>query len=104
MTTFKTQQERVLNGWVSVEVDGAGVASMMAAAAFIGQMEQRPKRSIRVLLFAGEEIGFYGVNAYLEKHKDALAEHLLGAEVDSIVCTSTQDAGTCWAQRSTATT
>jgi len=63
--------------------DGAGVASMMAAAAFIGRMEQRPTRSIRVLLFAGEEIGFYGVNAYHEKHKDALLEHLLGAEVDS---------------------
>ena len=63
--------------------DGAGVASMMAAAAFIGQMEQRPKRSIRVLLFAGEEIGFYGVNAYMEKHKNELHEHLLGAEVDS---------------------
>ena len=63
--------------------DGAGVASMMAAAAFIGQMEQRPKRSIRVLLFAGEEIGFFGVNAYMEKHKNELHEHLLGAEVDS---------------------
>lgn len=63
--------------------DGAGVASMMAATAFIGQMEQRPKRSIRVLLFAGEEIGFYGVNAYMERHKNELHEHLLGAEVDS---------------------
>lgn len=63
--------------------DGAGVGSMMAAAAFIGQMEQRPRRSIRVLLFAGEEIGFYGVNAYVEAHKDAIDEHLLGAEVDS---------------------
>lgn len=63
--------------------DGAGVASMMAAAALIGQMEQRPRRSIRVLLFAGEEIGFYGVNAYKEKHLDDLHEHLLGAEVDS---------------------
>jgi Zn-dependent M28 family amino/carboxypeptidase len=46
-------------------------------------MERRPKRSIRVLLFAGEEIGFYGVNAYMEKHKNELHEHLLGAEVDS---------------------
>ena len=63
--------------------DGAGVGSMMAAAAFIGQMEQRPRRSIRVLLFAGEEIGFYGVNAYVEEHKNDLDEHLLGAEVDS---------------------
>jgi hypothetical protein len=63
--------------------DGAGVGSMMAAAAFIGQMDERPRRSIRVLLFSGEEIGFYGVNAYYEKHQHELNKHILGAEVDS---------------------
>ncbi len=62
--------------------DGAGVGAMMATAAFIGQMEKRPKRSLRVLLFAGEEIGFYGVNDYIKKHKDALDKHVLGAEAD----------------------
>jgi len=63
--------------------DGAGIGSMMATAAFIGQMEQRPRRSIRVILFSGEEIGFYGVNAYMKKHADNIDAHLLGAEVDS---------------------
>ncbi len=63
--------------------DGAGIGSMMAAAAFIGQMNQRPRRSIRVILFSGEEIGFYGVNAYIEKHRDNIDAHLLGAEVDT---------------------
>ena len=63
--------------------DGAGVGSIMAAAAFIGKMEQRPRRSIRVLLFSGEEVGFYGVNAYMEKHEQDLGTHLLGAEIDS---------------------
>lgn len=62
--------------------DGAGIGSMMAAAAMIGQMEQRPNRSIRVLLFAAEEIGLVGVRAYYEEHKDELDNHLLGAEVD----------------------
>jgi len=62
--------------------DGARVGAMMAAAAFIGQMEQRPRRSIRVLLFAGEEIGFYGIRSYHERHRNGLQEHLLGAEVD----------------------
>ena len=62
--------------------DGAGVGAMMATAAFIGQMEKRPKRRLRVLLFAGEEIGFYGVNDYMKKHKDALEKHVLGAEAD----------------------
>ena len=63
--------------------DGAGVGSVMAAAAFIGQMEQRPRRSIRVLLFSGEEVGFYGIYAYMEKHGQDLSTHLLGAEIDS---------------------
>jgi len=62
--------------------DGAGVGSMMAAAALIGQMETRPRRSIRVLLFAGEEIGFYGVRAYFAQHEGDIPQHLLGAEVD----------------------
>jgi len=63
--------------------DGAGIGSMMATAAFIGQMEQRPRRSIRVILFSGEEIGFYGVYAYMKKHADNIDNHLLGAEVDT---------------------
>ena len=62
--------------------DGAGVASMMAAAALIGQMEQRPRRSIRVLLFAAEEIGLVGAAAYYDAHQDELDQHILGAEVD----------------------
>ena len=62
--------------------DGAGVGSMMAAAAFIGRMEQRPRRSIRVLLFAAEEIGLVGVRAYYADHENELEHHLLGAEVD----------------------
>jgi carboxypeptidase Q len=63
--------------------DGAGIGSMMATAAIIGQMEQRPRRSIRVILFSGEEIGFYGVYAYMKKHADNIDAHLLGAEVDT---------------------
>ena len=63
--------------------DGAGVGSMMAAVAFIGQMERRPRRSIRVLLFAAEEIGLVGARTYFEEHEDELNKHLLGAEVDS---------------------
>ncbi len=62
--------------------DGAGVGSMMAAAAFIGRMEQRPKSSIRVLLFAAEEIGLVGARVYHEAHQNELDDHLLGAEVD----------------------
>lgn len=62
--------------------DGAGVGSMMAVAALIGQMEKRPQRSIRVILFGGEEIGLIGVGVYAERHKNDLDQHLLVAEVD----------------------
>lgn len=63
--------------------DGAGVAAMMAAATYIGQMEERPRRSVRVLLFSGEEIGFYGVKAYMQAHAGNIQSHLLGAEIDT---------------------
>ena len=62
--------------------DGAGVGSMMAAAAMIGQMEGQPRRSIRVLLFGAEEIGLVGVRAYAQQHEEEINDHLLGAEVD----------------------
>jgi Zn-dependent M28 family amino/carboxypeptidase len=62
--------------------DGAGIGATMAAAALIGQMDQRPRRSIRVLLFSGEEIGFYGVKAYMARHQENIGQHVLGAEVD----------------------
>ncbi len=62
--------------------DGAGVGSMMAAAAMIGQMEGRPRRSIRVLLFGGEEIGLVGVREYARANEAEIGNHLLGAEVD----------------------
>jgi hypothetical protein len=63
--------------------DGAGIGSMMATAAFIGQLDERPRRSVRVILFSGEEIGFYGVYAYMKKHAGNIDNHLLGAEVDT---------------------
>jgi Zn-dependent M28 family amino/carboxypeptidase len=63
--------------------DGAGVGSMMAAAAMIGRMDERPRRSIRVLLFDAEEIGLVGVREYARRNADAIPNHLLGAEVDS---------------------
>ncbi|MGI9205388.1 MAG: M20/M25/M40 family metallo-hydrolase [Woeseiaceae bacterium] len=62
--------------------DGAGIGSMMAAAAMIGHMDGRPRRSIRVLLFGAEEIGLVGVREYARANQDLIGKHLLGAEVD----------------------
>jgi len=63
--------------------DGAGVGAMMAAATLIRDLAGQPRRSIRVLLFGAEEIGLIGVRAYAEQHAYEIADHILGAEVDS---------------------
>ncbi|MCC2615224.1 M20/M25/M40 family metallo-hydrolase [Aestuariibacter halophilus] len=61
--------------------DGIGVGMVMAAAHHIGQLKQRPARSVRVLLFAAEEIGLIGAKDYVARHGD-LKNHVIGAEWD----------------------
>ena len=62
--------------------DGMGVGIVMAAAHHIAQLPQRPKRTIRVILFAAEEIGLVGAKQYLQAHRDDLDNHVIGAEWD----------------------
>ena len=62
--------------------DGAGVAIMVEAARRIGQLPRKPRRTIRVVLFANEEFGLSGARAYTEAHKDELARHVMAAESD----------------------
>ncbi len=62
--------------------DGAGVAIAMAAAKLIGDMPQRPDRTIRVIAFANEEMGLWGGKAYAEKHAADVAKFQLGTESD----------------------
>jgi carboxypeptidase Q len=62
--------------------DGAGVAIMVEAARRIGRLPQKPRRTIRVVLFANEEFGLSGARAYAEAHKDELARHVLAGESD----------------------
>lgn len=63
--------------------DGAGVAITMATAAFIrNNLEQRPRRTIRVVLFAAEEIGLYGGKQYALNRKDSMDNHIIGSESD----------------------
>lgn len=63
--------------------DGAGVAITMATAAFIRDtLEQRPRRTIRVVLFAAEEIGLYGGKQYALNHKNSMDNHIIGSESD----------------------
>ncbi len=62
--------------------DAAGVAIAAAAAHLIGEMPQRPARSIRVIAFANEEMGLWGARAYATQHADEVADHVLGSESD----------------------
>lgn len=62
--------------------DGMGIGMVMAAAHHIAKLAKRPKRTIRVILFAGEEIGLIGAKKYMKLHKDEIDSHVLGAEWD----------------------
>jgi hypothetical protein len=62
--------------------DGAGVAIVTAAAKLIQDLPEKPARTIRVVLFAAEELGIIGAKAYAEQHKDEMDKHYIAAESD----------------------
>jgi Zn-dependent M28 family amino/carboxypeptidase len=62
--------------------DGAGVAITTAAAALIAQLPQRPRRTIRVVMFGAEEAGLLGARAYAAEHADEAPMHVLATESD----------------------
>lgn len=62
--------------------DGMGIGIVLATGAEIAKLPQAPKRTIRVILYAGEEVGFYGTKKYMELHKDEVDKHIIGAEWD----------------------
>lgn len=62
--------------------DGAGVAITTAAAALIAKLPQRPKRTIRVVMFGAEEVGLLGAREYAKKHEANLNNHVLATESD----------------------
>lgn len=76
-----------LDSWdlgTGAQDDGAGVAVTLAAARLVADLPERPRRGIRVVLFANEELGVHGGRAYAEAHGEgeALAGHVIGAESD----------------------
>ncbi|WP_205028045.1 M28 family peptidase [Oleisolibacter albus] len=62
--------------------DGAGIGIVTAAATLIRDLPQRPRRTIRVVLFAAEEIGLVGGRAYAMAHRAELPNHVLATEAD----------------------
>jgi carboxypeptidase Q len=62
--------------------DGAGCAIMMETARRIAELPRKPRRTIRVVLFANEEFGTSGARSYAAAHKDELARHVMAGESD----------------------
>ncbi|MCL1056970.1 M28 family metallopeptidase [Shewanella gelidimarina] len=62
--------------------DGAGVAIVTAAGKLIQDLPTKPARTIRVVLYAAEELGLVGGKAYAKAHKAELDKHYIAAESD----------------------
>lgn len=62
--------------------NAAGVSIVMAAAHLIGQTQPRPRRTVRVVLFANEEFGVSGSREYLARMEDQLGRHAVAMEAD----------------------
>ncbi|SQH75657.1 Peptidase, M28D family protein [Shewanella benthica] len=62
--------------------DGAGVAIVTSAAKLIQDLAVKPARTVRVVLYAAEEVGLIGGKAYAKAHQDELAKHYIAAEAD----------------------
>jgi hypothetical protein len=74
-----------LDSWdvgVGAQDDGAGVAIVTEAARRIGELPQRPRHTLRVVLFANEEFGLSGGKRYALEHEDALDAHVAAIEAD----------------------
>jgi carboxypeptidase Q len=63
--------------------DGCGVATTLGAAKAIKLSGFKPKRTIRFVLFTGEEQGLLGSIAYTRMHKDELANHVAALVLDN---------------------
>ncbi|VAW36383.1 Aminopeptidase CC_2544 [hydrothermal vent metagenome] len=62
--------------------DASGCAITMAAAKLIKDAGMQPYRTIRVVLWANEELGLHGARAYAKAHINVMNQHIIGAESD----------------------
>ncbi|MFO0675397.1 MAG: M20/M25/M40 family metallo-hydrolase [Polyangiaceae bacterium] len=63
--------------------DGAGLAIILEAARLVKESGTRPKRTIRVVFYANEEVGLAGAIAYAKDHAAELPNHVAAMEADS---------------------
>jgi hypothetical protein len=72
--------------------DGAGCAIAIEAARLIAALPARPRRTVRIALFANEELGSGGGRAYAAAHAAEAPRHVAAMEAD-------QGDGAPWALR-----
>lgn len=63
--------------------NGSGTATVLGAADTIKRSGERPRRTIRFVLFTGEEQGLDGSLAYMKQHQSELPNHLGDLVLDS---------------------
>lgn len=73
-----------LDSWdvgTGAQDDGAACVAVMEAVAQIAALEQKPKRTVRAVLFTNEENGLAGGKAYVEGNRDRV--HVAAIESDT---------------------
>lgn len=63
--------------------DGGGVMASWESLCIIRDLGLKPRRTIRLVLWANEEFGLRGSKAYRDKYRDQLTNHVLAIESDS---------------------
>jgi len=63
--------------------DGGGCVVTWEALRILKKLNLRPRRTVRVVLWTNEENGTRGANAYRDRYRDQLANHVLMLESDS---------------------
>jgi carboxypeptidase Q len=63
--------------------NGTGSTSVLGAAEAILKSEQRPRRTIRFILFTGEEQGLLGSRAYVKQHANEMKDHIGAVVLDT---------------------
>jgi carboxypeptidase Q len=67
-----------LDSWdlgTGADDNAAGSAAVLEAARLLTEARARPRRTIRFVLFSGEEQGLRGSKAYVERHREELPRH-----------------------------
>ncbi len=75
-----------LDSWdpgTGAQDDGAGVAIIVGAVKAIMDAGLKPRRTLRVVLFANEEFGASGASRYAQLESENIPKHVLAMEADS---------------------